>query len=186
MIKIGFTRSWVDKVMTCVRIVSYSILINGQPNQRILPSRGIRQGDPLSPYFFILCAERLSTQMRRVEQEGKITGLPIARGGTKINHLFFTDDNLLFCRASILEWVRIQEVLEIYERASGQKLNQEKTSIFFSKNTRREAKELILSAVGVSSTTRYEKYLDLPALIGRAKVSSFSSLKGIIWDRMNG
>jgi hypothetical protein len=113
-------------------------------------------------------------------------GLPTTRRGTKISHLFFADDSLLFCRSSIVEWARIQEILEIYETASGQKLNREKTSIFFSKNTKREAKEFILGTAGVSSSAHYEKYLGLPALIGRAKVSSFSTLKGRIWKRMNG
>jgi hypothetical protein len=65
-------------------------------------------------------------------------------------------------------------------------LNWEKTSIFFSKNTKREAKEFILSTAGVTSSASYERYLGLPALIGRAKFSSFSALKGRIWERMNG
>jgi ribonuclease HI len=99
---------------------------------------------------------------------------------------FFADDSLLFCRSSILEWARTQEILEAYERASGQKLNREKTSIFFSKNTKREAKEFVLSTAGVTSSASYESYLGLPALIGRSKVSSFSALKGRIWERMNG
>jgi hypothetical protein len=77
-------------------------------------------------------------------------------------------------------------VLEGYEKASGQKLNREKTSIFFSWNTKVEAKSLILSAAGVNSTTRYEKYLGLPAFVGRSKASSFTVLKGKIWERMNG
>jgi hypothetical protein len=186
MLKIGFARRWVDLLMVCIRTVTYSVLINGQPHGKIVPTRGIRQGDPLSPYFFILCAEGLSTMLRRAEQEGRLTGLPISRGGTRISHLFFADDSLLFCRSSILEWARIQEILEAYERASGQKLNREKTSIFFSKNTKREAKEFILSTAGVTSTASYERYLGLPALIGRAKVNSFSVLKGRIWERMNG
>ena len=58
MVKIGLSRSWVDKVMVCVRTVSYSILINSQPNKRIMPSKGIRQGDPLSPFFFHLMCRR--------------------------------------------------------------------------------------------------------------------------------
>jgi hypothetical protein len=76
--------------------------------------------------------------------------------------------------------------LESYERASRQKLNWEKTSIFFSKNIRTKAKEFILSIAGVTSSARYEQYLGLPAFIGKAKVSSFSALKGRIWERMNG
>jgi hypothetical protein len=186
MLKIGFASRWVEILMVCIRTVSYSILINGQPHGQIVPTRGIRQGDPLSPYLFILCAEGLSTMLRRAELAGRITGLPIKRGGTRISHLFFADDSLLFCRSSILEWARIQELLEIYERASGQKLNWEKTSIFFSKNTKREAKEFILSTAGVTSSAHYESYLGLPALIGRSKVSSFSVVKGRIWERMNG
>lgn len=85
-----------------------------------------------------------------------------------------------------MEWVRIQEVVEKYEKASGQKLNRKKTSIFSSRNTKVEAKSLILIAVGVNSTTRYEKYLGLPTLIGRSRISSFKALKGKIWERMNG
>lgn len=106
--------------------------------------------------------------------------LPITRSGTKINHLFFADNSLLFCRASILEWARIQKALEVYEKAFGQKLNRDKTSIFFSKNTKREAKDLILAMAEVNSTTNYERYLGLPALIRRAKVTSFTALKGRI------
>jgi ribonuclease HI len=186
MLKIGFARRWVELLMVCVWTVSYSILINGQPHGKIVPTRGIRQGDPLSPYFFILCAEGLSMMLRRAELEGRITGLNIIRGGTRISHLLFADDSLLFCRSSIMEWAIIQELLSNYERASGQKLNREKTSIFFSKNTKREAKEFILSTAGVTSSAHYESYLGLPALIGRSKVSSFSVLKGRIWERMNG
>ena len=89
MLKIGFDQRWVDKLMMCVCTVSYSILINGQPTGKIVPTRGIRQGDPLSPYFFISYAEGLSNLLRMAEQERRLTGLPITRGGTRINYLFF-------------------------------------------------------------------------------------------------
>ena len=126
--------------MIYVCTVLYSVLINGQPFGHIQPSQGIRQRDPLSPYLFILCAEGLNTLLHLAEREGKITGLPIAKGGTKINHLFFVDDSLLFCRANVSEWVHIQTILDLYEKASGQKLNWDKTSMFFSKNTKEETK----------------------------------------------
>jgi hypothetical protein len=186
MRRIGFEGRWVDLIMTCVRSVSYSVLINGKPHGCIRPSRGIRQGDPLSPYLFILCAEGLSTLLHQGEREGRITGLPIARGGTKISHLLFADDSLLFCRANFIEWGNVQVILDKYEKASGQKLNREKTSIFFSKNTRTEVKEYIASLSGVTITTNFEKYLGLPAIVGQSRARAFGGLKGRIWERMQG
>jgi hypothetical protein len=102
MRKLGFDERWVHLAMTCVRTVSFSVLVNGQPHGTIIPTRGLRQGDPLSPYFFILCAEGLSSLLNQVEVDGSIMGIPITRGGTKINHLFFVDDSLFFCKATIL------------------------------------------------------------------------------------
>lgn len=186
MKQIGFTDRWVHLIMTCVRTVKYSVLVNGQPYGKIVPTRGLRQGDPLSPYFFILCAEGLSTALHRAEREKGITCLPITRGGTRLNHLFFADDSLLFCKASIPEWIQIQQVLEVYEMASRQKLNKDKTSLFFSCNTKEETKCHISYVAGVNYTQQYEKYLGLPALIGRSRISAFAGIKGRIWDKMHG
>lgn len=186
MRKLGFAERWITLAMTCVRIVTYSMLINGQPHGNISPTRGIQQGDPLSPYFFLLCGEGLGALLNRVENEGRITGLPITRGGTRLNHLFFANDSLLFCKTNIFEWLHIQEILDTYEKASGQKLNKNKTSIFFSRNTKAEARTHILSVAGTSSTRGYEKYLGLPAIFGRSKVRAFAEIKGKVWDRING
>lgn len=81
--------------------------------------------------------------------------------GTRLSHLFFADDNLLFCKANIPEWIQIREVLDIYERASGQKLNKDMTFMFFSRNTNQETKAHIMSVVKVSISQCYEKYLGL-------------------------
>jgi hypothetical protein len=146
----------------------------------ITPSRGIRQGDPLSPYFFILCVEGLSSLLHKAEKDRRITGLPIVRSGMRLNHLFFVDDSFLFCKANIPEWLNIQDILAIYEQASGQKLNREKTSIFFSRNTKMATKQHILLVAGVKSTNQFERYLGLPALIGSSKVQAFFGLQGKI------
>jgi hypothetical protein len=61
----------------------------------------------------------------------KVTGLSVTRGGTRLTHLFFVDDNLLFYKANLFEWSHIQVILKVYERASGHKVNRNKTSIFF-------------------------------------------------------
>lgn len=135
MRKLGFDELWILRVMACVTTVTYSVLINGSPTGRIFPTRGIRQGDPLSPYLFLLCAECLSSFLSSAANQGLITGVPIARSGYMLSYLFFADDSLLFCLANFYEWVQVFKLLQVYEVASGQKLNVAKTSISFSKNT---------------------------------------------------
>jgi hypothetical protein len=186
LLKLGFAARWINLLMVCVRSVTYSILINGRPFGRIFPSRGLRQGDPLSPYLFILCAEALSSSLRNAERARKITGVPISRGGIRIHHLFFADDSLLFCKANSRELSQVESILDCYERASDQKINKEKTSILFSRNTPSVARDEILSRAGAGQVQCFDRYLGLPALIGRSRVSSFNFIKGRIWAKLNG
>ena len=65
MQKLGFHERWISTVMRCVSSVKYAVRINGQPCSHILPTRGLRQGDPLSPYHFLLCAEGLSALLHQ-------------------------------------------------------------------------------------------------------------------------
>jgi hypothetical protein len=187
MRKIGFLEQWIHLVMKCIRTVSYSVLINGQPHGHIHPIKGNKTREiPLSPYLFLLCAEGLSHLLCKAEQERHITGVAIARRGPKINHLFFADDSVLFCKANAKEWEKIQVLLELYEKASGQKLNREKTSLLFSKNTPQAVKDQLVNLVGVTPTSCFEKYLGLPSMVGKSRIASFSSIKGRIWERING
>lgn len=82
--RFGFHQEWIHRVMTCVRSVSYSFLHNGDVFGEVIPKRGIRQGDPISPYLYILCAEDLSAIIRRNEEAGLIHGCTIARGAPPI------------------------------------------------------------------------------------------------------
>jgi hypothetical protein len=98
---LGFAEQWINLVMMCVRIANYAILLNGNPVERFYPTRGIRQGDPISPYLFLLCTEALSNLMTRAEERGLIVGVPTSKRGPWITHLFFADDSLLFCQAEM-------------------------------------------------------------------------------------
>ena len=82
--------------MSVFSFVSFSILVNGEPRGHIVPSRGLRQGDPLSPYLFLLCSEGLNGLIQNAVNDGKIQGFSLCRGGLIISHLFFADDILLF------------------------------------------------------------------------------------------
>ena len=104
----------------------------GKQKGHIIPTRGIRQCDPLSPYIFVLCAEGLSSLIKKVVDDGMMEGLVICRGGRgpRLSHLFFVDDGLIVCKASIEECNSLQRILTVYEKASGQQLNRAKTSLF--------------------------------------------------------
>ena len=84
--------------MGCVRTVSFSVMINGKDSEAFVPLCGLRQGDPLYPYLFLLCSEGLSALLDDARSKGVIQGLKVARDAPDISHLFFADDSLLFCK----------------------------------------------------------------------------------------
>lgn len=100
MRKLGFAYQWIALIMTCVRTVSYSVLINGAPFGMVTPTRGLKQGDPLSSYLFLLCTEGLSSLLMRAEQDGSNIGVPISARGFQMSHFFFANDSLLYCQAN--------------------------------------------------------------------------------------
>jgi hypothetical protein len=185
MRRMGFTEQWITLIMVCVRSVSYSILINGGPVGNIKPSRGIRQGDPISPYLFLICAEALSALLQQAERKGIITGVPSSPRGPRLSHLFFADDSIIFCKANSVEWRRIMKILGIYEKGSGQKLNLQKTSLFFSRNTSHERKQEILSLSGLMETHRIDTYLGLPSFVGKSKAQSFGFIKDRVTKKIS-
>ncbi|KAH9723191.1 reverse transcriptase domain-containing protein [Citrus sinensis] len=131
MLKMGFPSNWVALIMRCLISTSFSVLINGVLKGMIQPKRGLRQGCPLSPYLFILCAEALSNLLAVAEQNQLIRGLKFARE-VSITHLLFVDDSLVFSRASVAECMHLKEMFDKYAAASGQFFNFQKSSLFFS------------------------------------------------------
>lgn len=96
----------------------------------------------------------------------------------------FADDCVIFNRARHEEWKHMQEIMGRYEKASGQTLNKQKTSILFSSNTSSAIKRQIVNEVWTVSFENYEKYLGLPVVVGRAKYNIFSNIKERVWKRI--
>ena len=182
----GFQDSRVAMIMQCVSTVTYSILLNGEPKGFIQPSKGLRQGDLLSPFLFLFCAEGLNALLNKAVDNGEIRGLSLCCQGPKIIHLFFADDCLLFCKANKKECQKIQQLLHWYEGVSGQLVNKNKTTLFFSRNTPYEVQQEIKVLLGVLAIKHYEKYLGLPSFVGRQKKACFNQIKEWIWQKCKG
>ena len=128
--------------MQCISLVTYAIRINGKLSEPFTPLQGLRQGDPLSPYLFLLCAEGLSVLIKNAVSEGNM------EGGPSISYLFFADDSIIFCKTTIEECDALQQVLNTYEQALGQQLNRAKTLFFPSPNIVESIQKWIKSRFG--------------------------------------
>ena len=86
MRKMGYYERWIRLVMVCVKTVTYSILVNGEPQGLITPIRGIRQGDPFSPFLFLLCTEGLHGLIQQAARVGDLKGFSLCRRGPELTH----------------------------------------------------------------------------------------------------
>lgn len=186
MIIMGFSEKWVKWIMLCVTTVSYSISFQGSMIGPIIPKRGLRQGDPLSPYLFLLCVEGLSLSLKNASLEGRVKGCKISSSAPTVSHLLFADDSFLFFKASAEEANSVKAVLNDYEEFSGQAVNFQKSAVFFSSNVRRDKQAEIKQILGVFSDIGNSKYLGLPSLVGRSKKTVFRNLKEKVFQRIQG
>ena len=131
----------------------------------------------MTSYPFLLCAEGFTTLLTKSEEEGQLKGVAVCISAPRISHLLFTDDSLLFCQASLKEVQCVANILQLYADSSGQCINFEKSSMYFSSNTNGGQREIIKSMLGVKEVERFESYLGLPMLLDRSKYQAFSFLK---------
>jgi hypothetical protein len=176
----------IRTIMDCVSTVSFSILINGNPTKSFSPKRGLRQGDPLSPYLFIICVDVLSALLNKAQQDKVIHGVKIAPGAPEITHLFFADDSLMFCRANEEEATQVQRIITRYQLASGQMVNYNKSELIFSKRVPPPIKENIQQILPMSIVTHYSKYLGQPTHMGRSKNHTFNYIADKVWKKLKG
>ena len=184
MIKLGFPKVWVDRVMKCVSTPSFSIRINGKAYGNIMPSRGIRQGDPLSPYLFLICAKGFTSLLAKAELDGRLHGVAVYRNAPCITNLLFADDSLIFCQANNDEVQAVSNTLQLYADASSQCINLEKSSAYFNSNVKVEQKAWIVDKLKVKEVAKFDSYLGLPTLIGRRKYDTFAFIKERVWKKI--
>uniref|UniRef100_A0A803PA42 Reverse transcriptase domain-containing protein n=1 Tax=Cannabis sativa TaxID=3483 RepID=A0A803PA42_CANSA len=118
--KFQFPHRFIHLIFACISTAKFQFNLNGKVVGNVIPSRGIRQGDPLSPYLFLLCAEGFSSLLHQQERNNAIVGFKVARRAPAISHLLFADDSFLFCQASISSCNTIKEVLQSNKALKGQ------------------------------------------------------------------
>lgn len=177
MLKIGFHSVWVDLIMDCVKTAQFSILFNGVPTGTIIPQRGFHQGDPLSPYLFLLVLEVLSAMINGAVSCNRIIGLKPGKFCPSVSHLFFADDNLIFCKASIEEVWAFQTLLKNYEKASGQMVNVTKSALYFSPNVNIELRGFLYELLAMPVVDILGKYLGVPSSFSKKRCDDFKAIK---------
>ena len=186
MMRLRFHDKWVGWILKCITTVTYSILINGEAHGTINPTRGLQEGDSLSSYLFLLCTEAFSALIIDANNKRSLTGISVCRGCPKVTHLLFADDSLVFCRAEGQECTKMVEILNLYELASGQKINTDKSSVTFSHNTALEVRQEVFDILGPMQDSRQGKYLGLPAVIGKSKNQVFVEIKERVERKLSG
>nr|KYP33296.1 LINE-1 reverse transcriptase isogeny [Cajanus cajan] len=184
MTHMGFHSKWIHWMWMCLESMKFQVIVNGDSVCPTTLARGLRQGDPLSPYLFILCTEGISSLLRNAEAQGDIHGVKICKGAPQITHLLFGDDCFLFCRASDKECHTLKAILQQYESTSGQAINMQKSEIYYSRNTKLDVRHYINFILGVNECMGIGKYVGIPSMIGRNKKAIFSYLKDRIWKKI--
>ncbi|MCH81674.1 hypothetical protein A2U01_0002465 [Trifolium medium] len=182
----GFPQHLTNTIMRCVTTVQFSILINGNPSTPFRPQRGLRQGDPLSPFLFIICADVLSGLITQAQNKQLIHGVKVATSAPEITHLLFADDSLFFYRATKEEATNVRNIILDYQRASGQLVNMQKSEIIFSKMVPNEVKTEVNHILPMTRVDHFSKYLGMPTDIGRSKQQVFNYIKDGIWKKLKG
>ncbi|KAK4267638.1 hypothetical protein QN277_024391 [Acacia crassicarpa] len=169
----GLDGKFTNLVMDCITSSSLNVLWNGERTEDFLPSQGIRQGDPMSPFIFVLCMEKLSHIIQDRVRDSTWKPVLMTKEGPSISHLMFADDLLLFGEASESQALCMTEAIEMFCVASGAKVNCSKSSVFFSLKVAACVKGRVKSLLGMKISEDFGKYLGFPLSKQRRNKNTF-------------
>ena len=159
----GFNEQWTKWVLALIKSSKFSILVNGSPSDPFSPSRGIRQGDPLSPFLFVILMEGLSRLIKKAKNEGKIKGLQSFHSIPAKTHQQFVDDTMLHGTPIVKEAMAFKKILDLFSKASGMEINLSKSTIFFF-NTHLAIQKHLSSILGFQRGSLPSRYLGAPLI----------------------
>lgn len=180
----GFSKSWINLIFECISTPKFSVMINGTLEGFFSSSRGLRKGDPMSPFLFIIMVEALGRSISKAKEEGEIQGIPITSGLPSFTHQQFVDDTLLFGQGNIRETRSFKGILKSYMIASGQEVNLEKLAVFMF-NIDPTSGEEICKVLEIKSGLLPCKYLGIPLDKGSRSSKLWDHLVDKIKYRIN-
>jgi hypothetical protein len=186
LMTMGFRTKWITWVSQYVHTVSYSLLLNGSPTETFKPNRGLRQGDPLSPYLFLMCANILSCALLKQENLHNLKGIKIGRSTQPLTHLLFADDSFLFFKNDNKSIMAIQSTLAWYCSLSGQSLNLDKSELYCSLNLTTQQKTKMAQDLGVKLVSQPSKYLGVNFKLRGNRIADFQDLIHKISSKLQG
>jgi hypothetical protein len=184
--KLGFHTKFVQWIMTCVTTVRYSVRFNGTDLSSFRPSRGLQQSDPLLPYLFLFVTDSLLVLMKRYERQGLISGIWVSRRAPSVTHLLFVADCLLFFKLGDDQARSVRDMLHIFEKGTGQKLNPAKCSLLVREGANPELVNQVKNTLNVARADFDAKYLGLLMSEGRMNMGVLKSIEEQYAKRMSG
>ncbi|KAH0772311.1 hypothetical protein KY290_016292 [Solanum tuberosum] len=184
--RMGFEEVFIDMVWRIMANNWYSIIVNGKRHGFFHSTRGLKQGDPLSPALFILGAEVLSRSLNRLHSNPDYFGFLMETRGPQVNHLSFADDIILFTSGRQKTLKLIMRTLKNYEETSGQLINSDKSHFMVHTSAFNSTKDRIKRITGFKLREGTLTYLGCPLFVGRPRIVYFSDLINKVLCRITG
>lgn len=182
----GFSARFVQLIHACISSPRFSILLNGSPFGYFKATRGIRQGDPISPALFTLLLDLLSCMLAKAELDSRITGVKVSRTSPRVTHLMYADDLVIYCHASPLDINEIVAILHEYCHCTGQAINWDKSSVHFSHNVTRAARVQYCRLLGITECTHQSSYLRHRLCKYRHKNDAYHTVMDKLSNKLSG
>ncbi|XP_075099449.1 uncharacterized protein LOC142176224 [Nicotiana tabacum] len=182
--KMGFGERFIGLVYGIVANNWYSVLLNGQPYGFFKSTRGVKQGDPISPTLFILAAEALSRGLNALHKNLHFCGFGLPKWSPKINHLSYADDIIIFSSSDATSLTLIMKVLAGYEAASGQLINKSKSAIYLHHSAGEEVVDKVQRIIGFNKQEFPFTYLGCPIFYARRRMDYYQDLMTKVLDKL--
>ncbi|XP_027096008.1 uncharacterized protein [Coffea arabica] len=180
----GFSETWIDMIWHLVSNVWFSILVNGAPQGFFKSSRGLRQGDPISPALFVLGAEVLSRALNTVATERQFVPFKVPPRCPVVTHLAYADDVIIFSSGARSSLTLIKRVLEEYSMTSGQPINSQKSCFLTHPRFLAPKAAMIGQVLGFQRQAFPVRYLGCSLYMGRRKKIYFADVYNAVVARI--